>query len=590
MFLSSGRSSKNDSNNVAMEKKENSIVNPNDDENTSVVTPLETNTSVDINNLSFDEEDNEDNYIEKIDSLLNSDMKILTADGEFLHRPKEQQAIMALYDNGIFLVSKSHMSDPYVLKLESYAKLRDVQIEKKIPVSLEVIRTAYRKYRSNQNTDASGKSTDTNLTEMQNDIISLIRKAVSDDASDIHVVNSDVSTIVEMRRNGVLKQSLEWQPAYGEKFCSACFAMADASDSNYNPTEYQAARISSSTVDLPAEVQALRLQFNPLAYGGRYMIMRLLYKGSAHGDNIDIASLGYHKYQIELLHKMSQRPVGICVISGPTGSGKSTTLFKMLSKVMEECNYEKNVLTIEDPPERPIAGAKQMPVTNASTPEERAIKFIQAISAAMRSDPDTIMIGEVRDSSSAGLAIEAAMTGHQVWTTVHANDALMILSRLRNIGVAEYNLYTPGIIFGLVAQRLTRKLCPNCRIPYNEALAKGLVNAKLAERIKESLNEEQIAKLYMAGPGCNKCGDGKGYIGRTVCAEIIYPDDTFMNLMMKNDLLEAKKYWMTELKGMTMLEHGLIKAINGEIPPTEIERVVGVIELNKNINLEDYEK
>jgi general secretion pathway protein E len=517
--------------------------------------------------------------------LFKSHIKILTADGEFLHRPSEQQEIMALYENGIFLVSKSHIHDPYVLKLEAYARLRDIRIRKKIPVSLEVIRDAYKHFSVNL---SLSNSSDRDLTKMQKDIVDLIQHAADNQVSDIHVISSNVSSIVEMRRNGVLHQEIEWQAAYGQDFCAACFAMADASDSNYNPTEYQAARISSLTVELPMSVQALRLQFNPLAYGGRYMIARLLYNSAAKDKNTGVGHLGYHKYQTELLEKMSKKPVGICIISGPTGSGKSTTLFHMLDKVMADCKHERNVLTIEDPPERPIDGAKQMPVTNAPTPEERDIKFVQAISAAMRSDPDTIMIGEVRDASSAGLAIKSAMTGHQVWTTVHANDALMILNRLRDIGVPSYNLYTSGLIFGLVAQRLSRKLCEKCRIPYNEAVENGLVDEKLQGRVAAALGD-RAKDLFVAGEGCDVCGDGKGFTGRTVIAEIIAPDDKFMDLMKSDNLIDAKKYWIENLKGMTMMIHGLLKALNGEIPPSEVERVVGAIELDENTKLEDYE-
>ncbi len=496
----------------------------------------------------------------------------VTGEGGILERPPEQREIMCLFKNGIMLVSRSHLSDPYVLKLQSYARLRGVPVDRPIPVSLETIREAYRR----GGTDDRKPIT---TTQMQRDIARLIAQAAGESASDIHIIVDSQRCIVEMRLNGVLRQKLEWRSEYGTDFCAACFAMADASDANYNPTEYQAARISRETCELPENVQALRLQFNPMAFGGRYLVIRLLFRGDSSGRQQGRPDkLGYGPGQIKLLDKMCATPFGIGIISGPTGSGKSTTLFNLLAKTMEQCNFERNVITIEDPPERPIFGAKQMPVTNAPSPEERARKFIQAISAAMRSDPDTIMIGEIRDKESAKLAVEAAMTGHQVWTTVHANDALMIVNRLRDIGVEEYNLFTPGMIFGLMGQRLARKLCDSCKIPVEEAHAKGLVPDGLWERLNQAVNLDDH-EIFWPGDGCPTCGVNKGYGGRTVVAEVLYPDIELMARLRENDRLGARRYWIEEMGGISMLVHALDRMKSGAISPMEIERVVGPIEL-----------
>ncbi len=513
----------------------------------------------------------------RLDELIREAGAPLTAEGGLLERPPEQREIMVLFENGLFLVSRSHQSDPYVLKLESYARLRGISIERKMGVPLEVVKEAYLR--------SGGETNKASATQMQKDIVRLIETAVHESASDIHIIVEPNRCIVEMRMNGVLKQSLEWRSEYGADFCSACFAMADASDANYNPNEYQAARISRTSADLPDTVQALRLQFNPLAYGGRYLIMRLLYRGSSEERakaKGNVEGLGYTPEQFNIIKKMIATPVGIGIISGPTGSGKSTTLFHVLSTVLEDCNYERNVLTIEDPPERPIFGAKQMPVTNAPTPEERSRKFIQAISSAMRSDPDTIMIGEVRDKQSGKLAIEAAMTGHQVWTTVHANDALMITNRMRDIGVEEYNLFTPGMIFGLIGQRLTRSLCKNCRIPLKQAIDDGLFAGEMLDRFLSVTDPDdpKNAGIYWQGPGCDVCGAKKGYAGRTVVAEVIYPNEELMQLLRADNRTAARDYWLRELGGVSMMQHAFHKMRQGEIPPGEIERVVGPFEVD----------
>ncbi|MEA1938886.1 MAG: ATPase, T2SS/T4P/T4SS family [Pseudomonadota bacterium] len=514
-----------------------------------------------------------------VDELLKDTGDTMTGPGGMLERPPEQREIMVLFENGLLLVSRSHMLDPYVLKLESYARLRNIKVERKIPVTLEIIRESYRRAGGG---GVAGSAT--SPTKMQRDILQLIQEAASENASDIHIVADPASCIVEMRQNGVLRQKLEWRPEYGLDFCAACFAMADASDANYNPNEYQAARISRASINLPEEVQALRLQFNPLSYGGRYLVMRLLFRGKNEDINADVSVLGYNKKQVALLRRMSTTPVGIGIVSGPTGSGKSTTLFHILTQVMRDSKYESNVLTIEDPPERPIAHAKQMPVTNAPTPEERSRKFIQSITSAMRSDPDTIMIGEIRDKESAKLAIEAAMTGHQVWTTVHANDALMIVNRLRDIGVPEYNLFTPGMVFGLIAQRLTRTLCPNCKVSLADAIKAGDIDDEILARI-DQVADRGKSQIFIAGPGCDVCGIKKGYGGRTVVAEVINPDEQFMSLMQANDRLGAREYWLKTMKGQSMMGHAIEKMLEGTLSPTEIERVMGPIELQPGMSV-----
>lgn len=511
--------------------------------------------------------------INDLDDVLSEAGTLLTAQGAPLERPAEQREIMALFESGLMIVSRSHMTDPYVLKLESYARLRGLRVERKLPATLEVVRESYIRTGGKSDRVAS-------QTQMQRDILRLIIDAVNENASDIHIVVEQNRAIVEMRMNGVLRQRLEWRAEYGLDFCAACFAMADASDANYNPNEYQAARISRGTVDLPDVVQALRLQFNPLAYGGRYLIMRLLYRGSGKQEETGaVERLGYHPAQYGLIKRMIATPVGIGIVSGPTGSGKSTTLFHVLSTVMAETRHERNVITIEDPPERPIAGAKQMPVTNAQSPEERSRKFIQAIAASMRSDPDTIMIGEIRDRESAKLAIEASMTGHQVWTTLHANDALMIVNRLRDIGVQEYNLFTPGMIFGLMGQRLARALCTKCRIPLREAITQNRIDGDTVARVEAVSSVEELDNMFIAGPGCAACGNGKGYAGRTVVAEVIYPDETLMAILREDKRTEARRYWLEELKGLSLMNHCIDKMKNGVLSPYEVERVVGPIEL-----------
>lgn len=362
----------------------------------------------------------------------------------------------------------------------------------------------------------------------------------------------------------------DWPSEYGHSFCAAAFAMADASDVNYQPYEYQGARCSNrKDLRLPEGVISLRMQFNPTVYGGRAMIIRILYDSDDRTRG-DIGDLGFAPEQVEDFEFLRAKPFGINIVAGPTGHGKSTTLQRNILAILREHKNNIAVFTVEDPPEYPIPGAVQMPVVNASSSEERAEAFTKAIAAALRSNPDRIMIGEIRDSSSAKLAFEAAMTGHQVWSTLHSNDAITIPFRLRDLHVEEYKLIDPTLLTGLISQRLVRKLCSHCRRP---VINSNDIPHGVLSRLEEA--EITVNSVRIHNPkGCEKC-EHTGYSGRTVTAEVIMPDVGFMELVRKDRKQDAYDYWLSELNGRTMIEYGLDLIHKGVVSPLDAERVLG---------------
>ncbi|MEM6904167.1 MAG: ATPase, T2SS/T4P/T4SS family, partial [Pseudomonadota bacterium] len=178
------------------------------------------------------------------------------------------------------------------------------------------------------------------------------------------------------------------------------------------------------------------------------------------------------------------------------------------------------------------------------------------------------------------LAFEAAMTGHQVWATLHAVDALTIVSRLKDIGVDEFKLYDPAVFTGLVGQRLTRALCDGCKIPLMQARDEGMVDDDLWERTL-SVYSRDIEGIYVEGKGCPKC-NGTGVVGRSVVAEVLLPDDAFMEYMKREDKLAARRHWVENLNGITMMGHGILKAKAGVCSTYEIERMLGPLELDRD--------
>lgn len=488
------------------------------------------------------------------------------------------RSVMALLSNGLLVVAKGYESDRAVMSAISVAGHKGILILRKISVDLEVIR----EYQERRRSASAPKEVEEN--EVRKEILTIIREAVGIGASDIHVSVDNRRGLIEIRSDGVLRATEREIPAErAKRFCAAVFPMCDASDATYDELQPQAGRITGGGkrgFELPAGLQALRVQWDPLSYGGRYMILRLLY--AAKSDTGSLEGLGFAPEQVATMEIAVERPVGMVYITGPTGSGKSTTLQRSMRWLITKTSGELNAITIEDPPEYVIVGAKQIPVTNANTEEERRAAFTSAIVAAMRSDPDVIMIGEVRDKESARLACQAGLTGHRVFTTLHVNDAISIPDRLRDIGVEDYKIYDPSLVSAFVGQRLARSLCLHCRVPLGHAIAGHKVDERILDRLATACpgieRSRLLAAVHVAGDGCAHCTRRKGYGERSVLAEVISPDARLMDLLREGRKLEAWRYWKVERGGLTLIGHGLAKVLAGTMSPFEVERVVGPID------------
>lgn len=491
--------------------------------------------------------------------------------------PSEVRQHIAATSGGQIFYAKTERDNPKVMSKVAELQLQIGDNAKIIPVDPSTVTEIYRLTSPKEAQQAQKKISD--VSRMQREVLSLVANAARANASDIHITVNLNKAVVQMRIDGVLREHGELQPAQAFEMLSATFAMADESDSSYQMRSYQGARISSLKTALPEGVQSIRLQFNPIANDGRYLIMRMLYSGD--GTATQMEDLGYKTRQIDQIKTMTARPVGINIISGPTGSGKSTTLKAVLEGMIEKRAGEINLITIEDPPEYVIKGARQMPVTNAKTKEERSQAFTSAISAGLRSDPNVMMIGEIRDRPAADLAVEGALSGHPIYASLHANTAMDILSRLRDMGIEDFKVFDSTVFSGLLGQRLVRKLCPHCKIPYETAKANRQIDPlfdkrvqKMAEVTPDSLKDKT---LYVPDEnGCSQCGN-QGFKGRAVVAEIILPDDEFMDLMRQNKKREARAYWFTSLEGIDLLGSAWMLAMEGIISPLDIENEVALI-------------
>jgi len=511
---------------------------------------------------------------EEIEKLLAYEGRVLTAEGGEIAIGASQRKVLAALDDGILVVAKSAQTTSQVFSANVLLEKSSYRVNQVLLVELEVVRKIYEAHARRFGTGEAGKDT----AQMQRAVLDLIKNAARLRCSDIHITVRRHEAIIRLRSDGVMMKLDDLDSENALLLCQAAFNMADASDAAYKPFDYQGARISSLKTSLPEGVQAVRLQFNPLPDGGRYLVMRLLYNQKVSGPT-DVDKLGYAASHVRQIKRMRDKPYGLVVISGPTGSGKSTTLQTALQATAQLKNFEVNIITVEDPPEYEIPAAAQLPVVNVKSDEERREAFRAAITASLRSDPDIVMIGEIRDEASASLAFQAAMTGHQVYASLHANDALSILDRLRDQKVENYKLSDASLVTGLIGQRLVRQLCDKCKLSFDEARSAGIISGETGALV-EALVGADIARDHVCAPrpgGCENCSH-RGYSGRTVIAETILTDRKLMEFVSNDDKHGAFNYWLDHLDGMTMLEHAILKMAMGQVDPREIGDKVGILD------------
>jgi type II secretory ATPase GspE/PulE/Tfp pilus assembly ATPase PilB-like protein len=490
-------------------------------------------------------------------------MKCLTANGEEYELSDEAQKILCLTDEGIVYISASHEKSYWVLAFLD--KLRRSEVIHRIKLSsIEEIAMLYKN---------GGVQIAETTSSRQDEVIALILSAVKDRASDVHIIVREGVTEIKHRVDGELKHIAEMPESDGNDICATIYqSMCDVAEPVFNPRRGQDARLMVHAL-AKCGLYGGRIATRPTD-SGLLMVIRLLYDRG--GKDLLMEDLGYTKSQIRLINRMASRRFGINILSGPTGSGKSTTLECVLKRIIAQDKGKSNIITLEDPPEYKITGAVQTPIL-CDKDDDDAIsrEWARAISNAMRLDPDIMMCGEIRDISSATATFRAAMTGHGVWTTVHANDALAILTRLQDIGVSTEILGDATLVTGLINQVLTRKLCPHCKEPYVEHVH------EFEEEVRVRIDEAcETSGIYVRGKGCNHCNFTGGK-GRTVVAEVIEPNSKIMELFMREGKMAARRYWARELGGLTKNKI-LIDLVNrGVVDPRDGESDVCMLDDDK---------
>ncbi len=380
-------------------------------------------------------------------------------------------------------------------------------------------------------------------------IDALLTDAVKREASDIHFEPEASFLRIRYRIDGILRQIRALHKSYWAAMMVRLKVM-----SGMNIAEMRAPQDGRISMSIGGRDVDFRCAVQPTIHGEN-MVLRIL---DRHKGIVPLDRLGLDDEQMEQLRRMMVRPEGIILVTGPTGSGKTTTLYSMLSHINDE---GINIMTLEDPVEYPMAMIRQTSVAEAAK-----LDFANGIRSMMRQDPDVILVGEIRDAETAEMAFRAAMTGHQVFSTLHTNSALGVIPRLLDIGVLPDIM--AGNIIGVIAQRLVRKLCPHCRKSYTPGREELRVLGMDPHR--------QAPVLYRPS-GCQSC-DYQGYRGRIAIMEILRMDDDIDDLVVRRATHREIRMAAATKGFRTLADDGVRRVIEGVTALEEVMRVIDLTE------------
>ena len=407
--------------------------------------------------------------------------------------------------------------------------------------------------------------------EIANIVNNIIIYAASKRASDIHFDPCETGLKVRLRIDGVLQDHTIVPIAYQKNLTTRIKLISGMNITESRLPQDGAIKDVINGIDLDMRVSALNTNL------GEKIVIRILdYSKSAEG----LESLGLTEKNLAKLKKMIEVPNGIILVTGATGTGKSTTVYTMLQHLNNE---ETNIITVEDPIEMNIEGINQVQVNS-----EIGLTFGRVLRSILRQDPNIILIGEIRDSETAQIAVRASITGHLVFSTIHTNNSLSTIERLLDMDVERYLL--SSALTGIISQKLARRLCPHCRkLRPTTAYEKAV--------FKEILGKD-VAEINDVNGHCDNCRNG--YYGRIAIHEVLLLNDEIRNAINDKDLPREKLRELVYTKDVTtMLQDGLEKVLEGITTFEEIYKNVAIDneldakyaeEINNNIKLEPITK
>lgn len=499
----------------------------------------------------------------------------LAGDGRLLTRPDgpspycnlepRTRSIAALFEDGLLLYAAGQEHTPEIRSLVQIARAMLRRPPEMKPVSLGALQRVY-------SAAAAGLRPPAAVVPAaglaRNHFDQVLRQACTLGANDVHIQHrpGDPQAVVRMRIDGAMHSVGEIPPDEAPRLINAAFAAAQA-DASAAVNQGRAGQIDDIK-RLPPGVARVRLQSAPTGAGGTALVIRLHRPSLAAAA--DLVALGFEPTQAAKLHRLALRPAGAVFIAGHTGMGKTTTLQCLLTAITRERRDEAALVTVEDPQELDVPHGMHLQVLGAGDDlADREAAFRARLLWALRLNPDILVPGEVRDRAAASVAFDALLSGHQVLTTLHAGSALGILDRLSALGVERYKLADAELISGLVGQRLVRRLCRRCAIPFGDAAA----DRELVERARAAAGPQAL--LRARGPGCAECRGG--YAGLMVVAEVVRPDDDLLETWLDGHK-HAARARLRKQGEPTMLDVAIARMRDGLIDPAEVEARVDLLD------------
>lgn len=449
---------------------------------------------------------------------------------------------------------------PLKIKVSSPAAIRDkLQKSESTQRVLDEATEGFRMQLVGEDEDGDEVLTIDSITQTESSPIiklvdSIVFNAIQRRASDIHIETRDNEVVVKYRIDGVLYEALDpIDKRHHSTIISRIKVMSelDIAEKRVPQDGRFKLRITGRTIDF-------RVSIVPTAHG-EDSVIRILDKESMNKEfkNLRLDVLGFDDEMLLKFRKFIKEPYGMVLVTGPTGSGKTTTLYAALSEIQSS---EDKIITIEDPVEYQLRGITQIPVN-----EKKGLTFARGLRAILRHDPDKIMVGEIRDEETAAIAVQSALTGHLVFTTVHANNVVDVLGRFLNMKVDLYNFVSA--LNCVLAQRLVRRICENCKheVRYNDDVL-----------VESGLNAAEYRGVtFYEGAGCLEC-NGTGFHGRLAISELLDLSDHIRTMIIdRRPASEIKKAAKDE--GMMFLrESALLKVMEGKTTLREINKVTFV--------------
>ena len=424
-----------------------------------------------------------------------------------------------------------------ILPKEEFNKLLEEKLSEETPEGEE-----------GEETSEGGIKYDILLSTDESPIVKLVNrillKATRVGASDIHFEPYEDETVVRLRMDGELHEYTKIPPSKYAEVVSRIKVL-----SNLNVAERRVPQDGKFHIKVGERDYDIRVSVVPTVFGER-VVLRLLDKS---GKLLTLQELGLSEEDLKKVEEIISKPYGMVLVTGPTGAGKSTTLYAVLQKLK---NPRKNIITIEDPVEYQVKGISQIQVN-----PKVGLTFAAGLRSILRQDPDIVMVGEIRDTETAQIAVQAALTGHLVLSTLHTNDAPSAVTRLKDMEIEPFLI--ASALEGVIAQRLVRRICPHCRVEYKPS----------AEELEKlGLNPEGDYTFYR-GRGCEHCL-GTGYRGRIGIFEVLKFDEELKRFITKTqDATEIRKFAL-ERGFKTMLHDGVEKILKGITTSEEVLNAV----------------